>query len=134
LPRKKFWIRRATPLASIKTAKPIIAYHKVCRAWVTLFSLPPLVIKRKAAQRTTIVAITVPIPKSQVAMVPIRVGISLPPLPKGLGISIPAAEAPLLTIAINRKKSKKVFIVCIITGNEGKIKVKLFTFISVEYS
>ncbi len=86
LPLKKFWIRLVTPLAKSRSAIPIIAYHKVFRAVVTLSWLPPLVIKRNAAQITIITAIVKPISKSQVAIVSIKVGISFPLLPKGLGI------------------------------------------------
>ena len=108
-------MRRETPSAKSRIAKPIIAYHKVCRAWVTLSLLPPEVIKRNADQRTIMVAMTVPIPRSQLAMVPMSVGISLPPVPNGLGISITAALTLLTSIPKKRKKSKKVFIVAIIT-------------------
>lgn len=51
---------------------PIIAYHKVFRAIVTLSALPPLVIKTIAAQIIIIVEIVSPIPKSQVAIVSIK--------------------------------------------------------------
>ena len=122
-------MRSATPLAKSKIVNPIIAYHKVCRAIVTLSLLPPLVIKTIAAQIITIVEIVAPIPKSQVAIVPISVGMSLPPLPNGLGTVIPCPEATLVIILRKIIKSKKVFIVYIITGSEGKAKVKLFTFI-----
>ncbi len=99
-----------TPLAKSKIVIPIIAYHKVCRAVVTLVALPPLVIKTIAAQRIMIVEITNPISKSQVAILSINCGMVLAPEPRGLGSGVVCATTIFAIIIENRKRIKKVFI------------------------
>lgn len=97
-----FWIKSATPEARSRIVRPIIAYQSVCRALVTLSAFPPEVIKRKADHKTIIVEIVIPIPKSQVAIASIKVGMS--PDIRGLGMSITAPIAILVIITKNKKK------------------------------